>query len=224
MSSEEQPETKAGAANDATDAIDGNLADAQGETQFAWSHDQDEADDAEHSESHPWNVVTGQAAALISAGAAVATVTAVLGWILLHKDSPTPSPPAARSTPASAPAQSSLPSPATVTMSSPAVTVQAAPPAGVGATPSLSSYDQNFISLMAQEGWGCVGGASPVTDEYCRKEMLGFAHQICAYNGQSITLIYQNFGIPLYFGPREERRAIANAEQAYPNCTFTGDF
>jgi hypothetical protein len=29
------------------------------------------------------------------------------------------------------------------------------------------------------------------------------------------------FGIPEFFGPREEGRAIANAETAYPNCTFT---
>ena len=43
----------------------------------------------------------------------------------------------------------------------------------------------------------------------------------CSYS-VSIDVIYQNRTFS-YFGPREERRAIANAQQAYPNCTFTGE-
>lgn len=31
-----------------------------------------------------------------------------------------------------------------------------APPPTVTSTPGLSVYDQNFISLMSQEGWGCT--------------------------------------------------------------------
>jgi hypothetical protein len=87
--SAEEPETEAGAANDATEVVDDDrLREAAGGQ--AWSEDEDE-DDAEP-ERHPWSVVTGHAAALISAGAAVATITAVLGWIMLHKDRAAPSP------------------------------------------------------------------------------------------------------------------------------------
>jgi hypothetical protein len=112
----------------------------------------------------------------------------------------------------------------------PTVTATAAPPAPPVVTPGLSAYDQNFLSLMSQEGWGCTDNSDA---EQCRKQMVSFAHQICSYSGQPIDLIYQNFGqpidliyqnfgLPSFLGPREERRAIANAEQAYPNCTFTG--
>jgi hypothetical protein len=113
--------------------------------------------------------------------------------------------------------------------SKPSITVPVAPPPGVIVTaaplappvviPGLSVYDQNFLSLMSQEGWGCTDNSGA---EQCRKQMVSFAHQICSYSGQPIDLIYQNFGLPSFLGPREERRAIANAEQAYPNCTFTG--
>jgi hypothetical protein len=86
---EELPDTKAGAANDETEII----ADPpRAETPLqAWSDAQDDAD--EETERHPWSAVTSQAAALITAGAAVATVVAVLGWIMLHKDRSTPAPP-----------------------------------------------------------------------------------------------------------------------------------
>ena len=96
---------------------------------------------------------------------------------------------------------------------------QAPAPPTVTSTPGLSAYDLNFLSLMSQEGWGCTDNSDA---EQCRKQMVSFAHQICSYSGQPIDLIYQNFGLPSFLGPREERRAIANAEQAYPNCTFTG--
>lgn len=215
MSAEEQPETEAGAANDATEFIGDdfaarlrNVAGSQAETQEAWSDVDDAADDAE-SESQPWSVVTGHAAALVSVGAAVAAVIAVLGWIVLHKDRPAP-PPAAGKNTSSAAAPAPPP---------PAVTVQATPPPTVTSIPGPFVYDQNFLSLMSQEGWGCADNSDV---EQCRKEMVSFAHQICSYSGQPVDLIYQNFGLPSFLGPREERRAIANAEQAYPNCTFTG--
>ena len=101
--------------------------------------------------------------------------------------------------------------------SAPTVALSTAP--AVTPTPGFSAYDQNFLSLMSQEGWGCTDNSGR---EQCKKQMVSFAHQICSYTGQPIDLIYQNFGLPAFLGPREERRAIANAEQAYPNCTFTG--
>jgi hypothetical protein len=85
--------------------------------------------------------------------------------------------------------------------------------------PTMSPYDREFLSLMAQEGWGCTDNSDA---EQCQRQMVSFAHQVCSYSGVSLDVIYQNFPLPSYFGPREERRAIANAQQAYPNCTFTG--
>jgi hypothetical protein len=92
--SAEEPETEAGPANDATEVVDDdfstrlrNVAGSQAESQEAWSNEDDAAGDAE-SENQPWSVVTGQAAALLSVGAAVAAVIAVLGWMMLHKDRP----------------------------------------------------------------------------------------------------------------------------------------
>jgi hypothetical protein len=230
--SAEEPETEGGAANDATEVVDDDrLREAAGGQ--AWSDADDDADD-DGPESHPWSVVTGHAAALISVGAAVAAITVVVGWMMLHKDRPAPSPATEKSTssaaapapPPPSPVQATPPpSPVPAPPPPSTVTVQAAPPNTGLPTPGPSVYDQNFISLMAQEGWGCAGsGTSPLDNEQCRKEMVSFAHQICSYSGQPISLIYQNFGLPSFFGPREERRAIANAQQAYPNCTFTGNY
>jgi hypothetical protein len=105
--SAEEPETEAGAANDATEVVDDdfstrlrNVAGSQAETQFgeAWSDEDDAANDAE-SQSHPWSVVTGHAAALVSVGAAVAAITVVVGWMMLHKDRPAASPGSSLATP-----------------------------------------------------------------------------------------------------------------------------
>jgi hypothetical protein len=52
--------------------------------------------------------------------------------------------------------------------------------------------------------------------------MLSFAHQVCSYTPQSYSFLYQIFGLPNYFGPREMRRAITNASTAYPGCVVTG--
>jgi hypothetical protein len=101
--------------------------------------------------------------------------------------------------------------------SAPTVAPSTAP--AVTTTPGFSAYDENFLFLMSQEGWGCTENSG---GEQCKKQMVSFAHQICSYSGQPIDLIYQKFGVPAFLGPRAERRAIANAEQAYPNCTFTG--
>ncbi len=100
----------------------------------------DAADDAE-SESQPWSVVTGHAAALLSVGAVVAAIT--VGWVMLHKNRPAPPPAAEKTT--SSPAAIAPPPPPPST-----VTVQAAPPPTVTPTPGPSVYDQNFISLMSR--------------------------------------------------------------------------
>ena len=60
----------------------------------------------------PWSVVTGHAAALVSVGAAVAAVIAVLGWIVLHKDRPAPPPAAGKNTSSAAAPAPPPPSPA----------------------------------------------------------------------------------------------------------------
>jgi hypothetical protein len=102
----------------------------------------------------------------------------------------------------------------------PTVTVQATPPPTVTLTPGLSVYDQNFLSLMSQEGWGCTDNSDAET---CKKEMVSFAHQVCSYSGLDYSVVYHNMAGSSFISPaREERRAVANAEQAYPNCTFTG--
>ena len=100
--------------------------------------------------------------------------------------------------------------------SAPTIAPRTAP--AVIPTPGFSAYDENFLSLMSQESWGCTDNSGK---EQCQKQVVSFAHQICSYSGQSIDVIYQNFGFPAFLGPGEERRVIANAEQAYPNCTFT---
>jgi hypothetical protein len=236
---EDQSETNAGAANDDTEVVADDFTRlrkaAGGKTERrAWSDADEDDDDDEQPERHPWSVVTGQAAALISAGAAVATVTAVLGWIMLHKDrpAPSPSPPSATAENTTTPAAAPPPTPpATVTITAAPPTNMPSPGPAPPALPTTSTtpgrsvyergsvYDKAFLDLMAQEGWTCTDTQD---HEQCGKEMLSFAHQACSYSGQSYSFLYQTFGLPSMFGPREMRRALANASQAYPNCTFTG--
>ena len=59
-------------------------------------------------------------------------------------------------------------------------------------TPSFSAYDETFLSLMSQEGWGCTDNSGA---EQCKKQMVSFAHQICSYSGQPIDLIGLDFGL-----------------------------
>jgi hypothetical protein len=99
-----------------------------------------------------------------------------------------------------------------------APTVALHTPAAAAPTPGFSAYDEKFLFLMTQEGRGCTDNSSA---EQCKKQMVNFAHQVCSYSGQPIDLIYQKLDLPAFLGPREERTAIAKAEQAYPNCTFT---
>ncbi len=48
------------------------------------------------------------------------------------------------------------------------VPVAAPPPPTVTSTPGPSVYDQNFLSLMSQEGWGCTDNSDA---EQCKKEI-----------------------------------------------------
>jgi hypothetical protein len=100
---------------------------------------------------------------------------------------------------------------------SPAAVAPSAAPAATP-TPGLSAYDEKFLSLMSQEGWGCSENSGA---EQCKTQMVSFAHQICSFSGQSVDTVYQNFDLPALLGPGEKRMAIVNAEQSYPNCTFT---
>lgn len=223
----ERPDTEASAANDETEVIDSTEAETPRQ---AWSDAQnDEDEDEDRLERQSWHAVTGQAAALITASAAIAIVVAVLGWITLHKErqaapaSPSPSAPGEKPTASAAAA----PPPATVTITASPTTAIISPPAPAPATTTTSrnvyergsQYDQAYLDLMAQEGWGCTDGSDR---EQCAKEMLSFAHQVCSYTPQSYSFFYQIIGLPPYFGPREMRRAISNASTAYPNCVVTG--
>ncbi|HTX94017.1 MAG TPA: hypothetical protein VME67_03750 [Mycobacterium sp.] len=130
--SAEEPETEAGAANDATEVVGDDFttrlrekADSQAETQGqAWSDD--DADDG-GPERHPWSVVTGQAAVLISVGAAVAAITVIVGWLMFQKDRPAPSPlpPASMAEKNTSPTAAAAPGPP--------------PPAGSAASPTTTS-------------------------------------------------------------------------------------
>jgi hypothetical protein len=100
--------------------------------------------------------------------------------------------------------------------SAPTVAPSTAP--AVNPTPGFSAYDEKFLSLMSHEGWGCIDNSGP---EQCKTQLISFAHQICSYSGQPIDLIDLEISLPAFLGPGEERRAIANAGRAYPNCTFT---
>lgn len=87
--SAQEPETQAGAANDATEIVDDDYLREAASGQ-AWSDADDDADD--EPERHPWSVVTGQAAVLISVGAAVAAITVMVGWLMFQKERSAPSP------------------------------------------------------------------------------------------------------------------------------------
>ncbi len=83
-----------------------------------------------------------------------------------------------------------------------------------------------FAAGIAAASWNAASKSNEIARDSNaiahRAEDAANAHQVCSYSGVSIDVIYQNFPLPSYFGPREDRRAIANAQQAYPNCTFTG--
>jgi len=191
--------------------------------ELAWSVDDTDDDvdsepqDTDDRQPLPRPVMAALVVLVVTVGAAVITLGAMYFTQITTKPivpSAVPLPPPC--TPKTLGVETCLPAPSP----EPTVTATAAP-AGptVTSTPGLSAYDLNFLSLMSQEGWGCTDNSDA---EQCRKQTVSFAHQICSYSGQPINVIYKNVGLPSFLGPREERRAIANAEQAYPNCTFTG--
>ncbi|MGH3634580.1 MAG: hypothetical protein ACRDTS_10910 [Mycobacterium sp.] len=123
--SAEEPETAAGAANDATEIVDDDRLREAASGQ-AWSDADNDADD-DGPESHPWSVVTGQAAVLISVGAAVAAITVMVGWLMFQKDRPAPSPvpPTSTADKNTSPTAAAAPAASPTTTSS----VQTTPPA-----------------------------------------------------------------------------------------------
>lgn len=153
--SAEEPETEAGAANDATEVVYDdfsthlrNLAGSRADTQFgeAWSDEDDAADDAE-SESHPWSVVTGHAAALVSAGAAVAVITGMVGLLWLHNDRPAPSPAPEKSTSSAAAPAPPPPSTVTVTATTQTSTHTSTPVAATRPTTGSPCTSHDYAKL-----------------------------------------------------------------------------
>jgi hypothetical protein len=124
---------------------------------LAWSVDED---DTVPVERQSWGATWSTAAVLLSLGAAIAIVTAVLGWVAIHRDGdPQPLSPVPSTMPAAA-----LPSAPSWTAAPPAltpdpdvvsppttVTVQAAPPSTavtVQAAPPAPSQDDEFIERL----------------------------------------------------------------------------
>lgn len=143
--SAEEPETEAGAANDETEVIGDTVAGDQSDAQpdHAWSDEDDDADHAEP-ERHSWSVVTGQAAVLISVGAAVAAITVMVGWLMLHNDRPASPPPAVERNTPSATAQPPSSPPVGATA---ATTAPSTPTAATGPTMGLPCSGSDYGKL-----------------------------------------------------------------------------
>jgi hypothetical protein len=184
----------------------------------AWSVDDDAAadehltDEEEQPRRHGLAVSLGLVALVAGViGCVLLLATAFFSWHTSKQAVPSHVPTPPTTTPA---AVVSAPAPPTT------VTVQAAPPNTGLPTPGPSVYDLTFLSLMAQEGWGCTDNSDA---QQCKREMVSFAHQACSYSGLDYSVVYQNMAGSSFISPaRETRRALANASQAYPNCTFTG--
>jgi hypothetical protein len=154
-----EPRTEAGAANDATEIVDDDVSASlrRAAGAQAWSEEGLAVDDTAAAElpavhadapaSQPWSAVTGQAAALVSVGAAVAALIAVLGWFLLHKDRPGPQAETGQST---STVTALAPPPAPVAVPLPPVTVTVAPPAP--SRPALTGVDAKFIVFLRNNG------------------------------------------------------------------------
>lgn len=176
---------------------------------LAYGDEPETEPETEPGQTMPKRRVVAWAAGILAAGCAIAG--GIVVWDATHH-------PTARSHPAATTTAAAAPT--TAVAPPPTVTVQApTPQTTVAPTPGPSAYDQNFLSLMRQEGWGRTDNSDA---EQCGKEMISFAHQVCSYAGLDISVVYQNMAGSSFISPaREERRAVANASQAYPNCTFT---
>lgn len=162
--SAEEPETEAGAANDATEVVDDDfstrLRDVAGrkaelQSGEAWADD-DEADDEAESQNQPWSVVTGHAAALLSVGAAVAAVIGVLGWMMFHEDRPAASAGSSRAMPTNRAGLS--PSPMPLTTSAEAAQTQIITAVAVDASGQPSN---GYREIPAGTGSGLAGCDQP---------------------------------------------------------------
>jgi hypothetical protein len=139
---DEQPETAIGPANDETQVV---AKDA--ETQLggmAWSED-DSAEPVRHS----WESAWGRAAMLVSVGTAVATATAVLGWMVVHGDHD-PQPPPAHPTSVAAIASPVATAPPVVIPPS-TVTVQIPPPTTVTVQAAPSTTTPSAMAMASRQ-------------------------------------------------------------------------
>jgi hypothetical protein len=214
---DEQPETAIGSASDETQVV---AKDA--ETQLgglAWSED-DSAEPVRHS----WESAWGRAAVLVSVGTAVATATAVLGWMVVHRDHD-PKPPAhptsvaAIASPvATAPPVVIPPSTVIVQIPPPAtVTVQAAPSTttpvfsdGDGEPPE-SVYDQRFIDRM-RSYYGLPETSNSLA--------LKHAHEICGLFRQSMSVdqVESAMAAEMVVAKTRTWPLVSSAMAVYPNC------
>jgi hypothetical protein len=161
----EEPETEAGAANDPTETFSTRsrkVEGSQSETQLgeAWSDEDDAVDDAE-SHSQPWSVVTGHAAALVSVGTAVAAITVVVGWMMLHKDRPATTPGSSLAMPTDNAALS--PSPVPLTTSAETARTQIITAVAVDARGQPANGYQEVPAGTSSELAGCDQPSSAAT-------------------------------------------------------------
>jgi hypothetical protein len=205
----DEPPTEVGPANDETQVV---AKDA--ETQLggmAWSED-DSAEPVRHS----WESAWGRAAMLVSVGTAVATATAVLGWMVVHRDhDPQPS---AHPTSVAATASPVASAPPVVIPPS-TVTVQAAPSTtppvfsdgdGDGEPPE-SVYDQRFIDRM-RSYYGLPETSNSLA--------LKHAHEICGLFGQgmSVDQVESTMAAEMVVAKTRTWPLVSSAMAVYPNC------
>lgn len=137
---------------------------------LAYGDEPETEPETEPGQTMPKRRVVAWAAGILAAGCAIAG--GIVVWDATHHPTAR-SHPAATTTAAAAPTTAVAP-PLTVTVQAPTPQTTVAP------TPGPSAYDQNFLSLMRQEGWGCTDNSDA---EQCGKEMISFAHQVCSYAG-----------------------------------------
>jgi hypothetical protein len=217
---DEQPETAIGSASDETQVVAKDAETQLG--RMAWSED-DSAEPVRHS----WESAWGRAAVLVSVGTAVATATAVLGWMVVHGGSHDPQSPPAHPTSvvaaiaspvATAPPVVIPPSTVIVQIPPPAtVTVQAAPSTttpvfsdGDGEPPE-SVYDQRFIDRM-RSYYGLPETSNSLA--------LKHAHEICGLFRQSMSVdqVESAMAAEMVVAKTRTWPLVSSAMAVYPNC------
>jgi hypothetical protein len=145
----------------------------------AWSDADDDADD-DGPESHPWSVVTGQAAVLISVGATVAAITVMVGWLMFHKDRPAPSPVPPTSTAEKNTSPTAAAAPITPPKSS---APEAAPPAPTSQPPPPSTSTPTVVAAPSLDGVYQLVSSGRITN--LTPELYGFRFA-CQWTSNSV--------------------------------------